>query len=145
MFHFRLQQVLDLREQRERHLATQLVRAMGLEHAAREALDRLRTAREAGGILVAAGQHRSVGELANAALLLQHLDGHIENAGEAVTTAGTAVTQTQDALTVALQNRRVLDRLKERDAQSFRATTEHSERREMDDVALARYVQHDSE
>jgi flagellar FliJ protein len=143
MFQFRLQRVLELREQREQQLATQLVRAMSVEDAARAALDELRASRTTSAPTVGAGDHRSVGELANIALLLQQLDGQIDAAADAVTAARATVSAVRGALTTAQQDRRVLDRLRERDQQTFRTSAEQSERREMDDIALTRYVQND--
>jgi len=143
MFRFRLQQVLDLREQHERALASQLAQAMGAEREAQATLDGLRAVRTASGEAAMAGTH-SIGELTNLAFILDHLDGQIASANEAVTAASHTVAQMKDAVTAAFQDRRVLDRLKDRQAESHRTTEGHIDQRAMDDIALTRYTQQDS-
>lgn len=145
MFRFRLQQVLDLREQAERVLASQLVQALDVERCAQAELEGLQAARQVGAEqATGAGRTRSVGELANLAFVLQQLDGQIANAADSVTAAGAAVTQVKEALTVAHQDRRVLDRLRERHAEDHRASEGQLDRRTMDDIALTRYTHHDT-
>jgi flagellar FliJ protein len=145
MFRFRLQQVLDLREEQERHLASQLATAIGAEQAAKAALEGLRAERAAGSEHVKEGQSRSVGELTNVAFIMQQLDGQIANASEMVTAANDSVSQVKEALTAAFKDRRVLDRLRERHEETYRATTEQTDRRVMDDIALSRFVHNDNE
>lgn len=140
MFRFRLQQVLDLRQKREHHLATQLVRAMGDERDAQGTLDDLRAIREAGIDLPTPGASRSVGELSNLAFLLGALDGQIANATDAVDAAGHTVSEVKEALTGALQDRRILDRLRDRHQASHRLSEEQTDRRTMDDIALSRHT-----
>ena len=55
-----------------------------------------------------------------------------------------AVTHVKEALTVAHQDRRVLDRLRERHAEDHRASEEQLDRRTMDDIALTRYTHNDT-
>jgi flagellar export protein FliJ len=50
----------------------------------------------------------------------------------------------KDALTTAFQDRRVLDRLRERHQETYRADTEQTDRRTMDDIALNRFTQADT-
>jgi len=140
MFRFRLQQVLDLREKKERNLATQLVQALGDERDAQGTLDDLRAIREAGIDLPTPGAARSVGELSNLAFLLGALDGQIENATDAVGAAGHTVSEVKEALTGALQDRRILDRLRDRHQASHRLSEEQTDRRTMDDIALSRHT-----
>lgn len=143
MFRFRLQQVLDLREQHERALASQLAQAMGAEREAQAALEGLRAVRTASGEASTNGTH-SIGELTNLAFILDHLDGQIASASDAVTAASQTVAQMKDAVTAAFQDRRVLDRLRDRHAESHRATEGQIDQRTMDDIALTRYTQQDS-
>lgn len=145
MFRFRLQQVLDLREKQERHLAGQLAAAMGAERAAKEALEGLRAERQAGSEGTLNGQSRSVGELANVAFIMQQLDGQIANANDMVSAANDSVSQVQEALTAAFKDRRVLDRLRERHEETYRVTAEQTDRRTMDDIALSRFVHSENE
>lgn len=145
MFRFRLQQVLDLREEQERHLASQLATAMGAEQAAKATLDGLRAEREAGAESPFDGQSRSVGELTNVAFMMQQLDGQIANASEMVNAANDSVSQVQEAFTAAFKDRRVLDRLRERHEEDYRVTAEQTDRRAMDDIALSRFVHNDND
>ena len=145
MFRFRLQQVLDLREKQERTLASQLAAAMTAEQAAKDALDGLYAERQAGGEGVASGQSRSVGELANAAYIMQQLDGQIADANDIVTAANDSVSQVKEAFTAAFKDRRVLDRLRERHEETYRVTAEQTDRRTMDDIALSRFVHNENE
>lgn len=145
MFRFRLQQVLDLREQQERHLATQLATALGAEQAAKDALDGLQAERDAGANGMQDGVPRSIGELTTLAFILQHMDGQITNAHETVSAANDSVGQVKEALTAAFKDRRVLDRLRERHEETYRATAEQTDRRAMDDIALSRFVHNDTD
>lgn len=142
MFRFRLQQVLELREKQEQSRASQLVNALGAEREAQRALTDLRAVRESG-TDSAHTTTRSVGELANFAFIMERIDGQIADASEAVDAAGEIVSQAQSALNEAFKDRRVLDRLRERHAENYRATTEQTDRRHMDDIALSRYVQNE--
>ncbi|HEY8312127.1 MAG TPA: flagellar export protein FliJ [Gemmatimonadaceae bacterium] len=144
MFRFRLQQVLDLREKQERHLATQLAAALGAEREAKDALNGLRAEREAGSEAVKEGERHSVGELANLAFMMQQLDDRIAGANDTVSAANNSVSQVQEALTAAFKDRRVLDRLRERHEETYRATAEQTDRRAMDDIALSRFVHNDN-
>jgi flagellar FliJ protein len=144
MFRFRLQQVLDLREKQERHLATQLVAAVSAEEAARKALDCLRAERNAGADGVHDGLPHSVGELANLAFIMRQLDDRISGANDVVNAANESVSEAKEALTVAFKDRRVLDRLRERHEENYRATAEQTDRRAMDDIALSRFVHNDN-
>lgn len=144
MFRFRLQQVLDLREKQERHLATQLAAALTAERAAKEALDCLRAERDAGAESPQNGNSHSVGELTNLAFILQQLDGQITDANDIVSAANDSVSQVKEALTTAFKDRRVLDRLRERHEETYRVTAEQTDRRAMDDIALSRFVHNDN-
>lgn len=145
MFRFRLQQVLDLREKEERDLATQLAAAVSAERLAKEALDGLRAERETGAEGVQGQSSHSVGELANAAFLMQQLDGQIESASEVVSTATDDVVHAKAALTEAFKDRRVLDRLRDRHEETYRVTAAQTDRRAMDDIALSRFVHNDND
>lgn len=141
MFRFRLQQVLDLREKHERQLSTQLVQAIGHERYAQTTLDDLRAIREAGIDLPAPGAARSIGELSNMVFLQGALDGQIATASDAVDVAGNAVLEVKEALTGALQDRRILDKLRDRHETTHRMSEEQLDRRTMDDIALSRHAQ----
>ena len=142
MFRFRLQNVLDFREQQERALASQLAHAETLERHAQARLDGLQATRVASAEQ-AAGP-RSVGELANMAFVLEQLDDHIASAQETVVAANETVSQVKGALTVAFQDRRVLDRLRDRHAETHRASEDSHDRRMMDEIAITRYTHNES-
>ncbi|MDQ2889525.1 MAG: flagellar export protein FliJ [Gemmatimonadota bacterium] len=144
MFRFRLQQVLELRENQERHLAGQLASALDAERAARKALDGLRAERDAGASSAYKGTPQSVGELTTIAFIMQQLDGQIMDAHDVVSAANDSVSQVKEALTEAFKDRRVLDRLRERHEETYRITAEQTDRRAMDDIALSRFVHNDN-
>ncbi|HEY8310511.1 MAG TPA: flagellar FliJ family protein, partial [Gemmatimonadaceae bacterium] len=83
-------------------------------------------------------------ELTNLAFILQQLDGQISSANQVVSAANEAVSEVQEALTTAFKNRRVLDRLRERHEETYRVTSEQTDRRAMDDIALSRFVHNDN-
>jgi len=143
MFHFHLQKVLDLREQREREVASQLVQALSERDDAQQRLQTLRVTRDASASTMQ-GPSRSVGELANLAFVLEQLDGHIANANDEVHAAEEHVEHVKSELTSAFQDRRVLDRLRERHVEQHRATAEQTDQRAMDDIALSRFTQNDT-
>lgn len=144
VFRFRLQQVLDLREKQERHLATQLAAALHAEQIARDALESLRAERDAGAEGARQGPSRSVGELTNTAFILQQLDGQITDANDTVSAANNSVSEVKEAFTAAFKDRRILDRLRERHEETYRVTAEQTDRRAMDDIALSRFVHNDN-
>ena len=116
---------------------------MGAEREAQATLEGLRATRLSSGESVMIGSH-SIGELTNLAFILDHLDGQIANANDAVTAASQTVAQMKDAVTAAFQDRRVLDRLRDRQAESHRTAEGQLDQRTMDDIALTRYTQQDS-
>lgn len=145
MFRFRLQQVLELREKQERHLATQLATAQDVERAAKNALAGLRAERESGTDGIRDGEAHSVGELATLAFIMQQLDDRIAGASDDVSAANDSVSQVKEAFTAAFKDRRVLDRLRERHEETYRAAADQTDRRTMDDIALQRFVHNDND
>jgi flagellar FliJ protein len=144
MFRFRLQRVLEIREQKEKEVATQLVLAQSEANAAREACERLEASRlasrdelEQQSTLRAA----SVGELRNMAFLLQQMDERLTQAEEAALAAEATVARTQDELIAAFKDRHVMDKLRTRREEAFRAESASADRNLMDAIALSRYVQ----
>jgi len=145
MFRFRLQQVLDLRERQERELASQLVRALTEQQDAQSQRDTLQAVRNANAERTSQrGQMRAVGELTNLAFVISQLDDYICSADDLVQSADETVAKAKDALTVAFQDRRVLDRLRERHQENHRTVAQQHDRRAMDDIALTRYTQDES-
>ena len=146
MFRFRLQDILDIRKKAERNLATQLVKAVSEEQAARGELEELQAARTEGmGKIGGSGESRPAGELISFNYLIQHLNEHIETVNVKVVNAETAVLQVQKELTVAHQRRRALDRLKERQGDEHRAKVSQLDRKVMDEFALLRHTRRGNE
>jgi flagellar FliJ protein len=156
MFRFRLQRVLDLRERKERDAATALVAAEEQAEVARAEQESLLAARqvlahhalanpaapnELTGDAESPTGDVSVGALRTLQFLLGRLDERVEAAASAALSAEHAVTQKQDELRSAFRDRRALDRLRERDLESWKAAESAADRNLMDDIALARFTQ----
>jgi flagellar FliJ protein len=139
MFRFRLQRVLELREEHEQSVATQLVQARDVASAAREVRDTLESARTD---LAAQGrQPASVGELQNLSFLMEQLDVRMTDAHSAVGDADEAVDRVQSELRAAFQDRRAIDLLRERHLESWKAAETQLDRQTMDEIALTRFTQ----
>lgn len=140
MFRFRLQNVLDIREKNERKLASQLVEAVSQERIAKEELARLQNTRsESVQKMTANGTSRSAGELMTFDYIIQHLQGVIEEANVVVENAENSVAEAKEKLQIAFQDRRVLDRLKERQNDQYKASAMQADRQSMDELAVLRY------
>ena len=140
MFRFRLQKVLQLREEREQSVATQLVQAQDAAGAAREARHTLESARTD----LAAAQSvpaASVGELQNLSYLIEQLDARVSDADAAVGDADEAVQRVQAELRDAFRDRRAIDLLRERHLESWKAAETQLDRQTMDEIALTRFTQ----
>mgnify|MGYP002777087862 CR=1 FL=1 len=145
-FSFRLQRVLELREKKEQAMATQAA-------AARAQADAARAAREALEHIRAAGRERlheahareaqlpSVGELQQMGLVLEALDTRVAQASTTHAAAEQAARTAQEQLTEAFRDRRVLDRLKEKQQHAWKAEAVRQDLATMDGIALTRFVQ----
>lgn len=141
-FRFRLQRLLDLREKREQELARQLASAQrdaNAEAAQRDALATLRDASAAHVAAQAAGQ-ATVGELASLQYTVSQLGEHVEAAAQRTDAAQEIVAARSAELSGAVQDRQVLDRLRDRRLEQQRAADQHAERSQMDAVALSRFA-----
>jgi flagellar export protein FliJ len=143
MFRFRLQRVLDLRERRERDAATAVTRARDAAALARRDAAALAAARAelAAADAGAAGAAMPVGALHNLAFLLGRMDEQVAHAGEAAEAAEAAVGAQEGLLREASRDRRTMGRLRERHEGVWRADAAAADRRQMDELALARYAQ----
>lgn len=143
MFKFRLQRLLDIREQREREAALALSRAEQERETAQAALAAVEAARQAGRerLVAAHGSHGTVGQLHNIAFLLEQLDRQAADASRSVADAEAVTQRMRQALGEAHVERRVLDRLRERHQSDWRDATAHADRELMDGIALSRHVQ----
>jgi flagellar FliJ protein len=142
MFRFRLQRVLDLRQQREQEVATQLAEARSAEERARLAAEELLRARDRGAEVATRAQSRqlSAGQLQNLRYVVERMTDHANLAAAEADTARQKVDECMVEFTVAFRDRKVLDRLREREMDDWRAGEVQADRRLMDDIALARFV-----
>ncbi len=143
MFKFRLQRVLELREEHEQAKARVLATAQDAADEARRQQESLAAVRANSRAEVEAAHSEAprVGHLHQLGFVLQSLDQRLLVATETVLTAEHVVQQAQGALTEAARDRRVLDRLKERHAEVWRAEEAQKDRLLMDEIALSRFSQ----
>ena len=141
MFHFRLQRVLELRQEAEQAASRILGVARDAADEARRAQDHLTDLHETSRREIGATQQREprIGHLQQLGVVLQSLETRLESAVEQVQAADGVVADAQSKLELAARDRRVLDRLKERHATVWRAEEAHKDRLQMDEIALARF------
>ena len=141
MFRFRLQRVLELREQREQARARELASAQDAADLARQAQDALAAAHASSRAEIASAQQElpRVGHLQGLGLTLDALEARLEQATASVHTAEDTVAQAHLALAEAARDRRILDRLKEKHVEGWRAEEAQRDRVLMDEIALGRF------
>jgi flagellar FliJ protein len=144
-FKFRLQQVLELREQQERTVAAKLAEAESVADEARVAQKALETIRQSGSQAMrkAHASEPTIGELKTIGYVIEQLNHHIVDAQSRVDAAEQLVTQARTDLTSALQARRVLSRLRDRHFDNWRADGNAQEMKQMDELALTRFTRRD--
>jgi flagellar FliJ protein len=142
-FRFRLQRLLDLRELAERDAAIALAAARHKEEEARRERDAIaaRRATTRALLLPPAGSCNRVSELRQVAVLLERLDAGSAQAEYQLSKAANQVHQKQVQLGETVTNRRTLDRLKERQLETWRIADDRSERAVMDDIGRARFAE----
>jgi flagellar FliJ protein len=141
VFTFPLQRILDLRAKREQEIATQLAQAQhdaAAARAAHAALEAVRSA-EIDKLVAAHATERTVGQLQNLSYVLERLDSAVAEASGKVTAAEAVVQKVQDEFTAAVQERRVLDRLRERQHEAWKMGEVQLDRRVMDGIALSQF------
>lgn len=141
-YSFRLQRLLDLRQKKEREAAGIVETARALAADAGLHRDNVTTLRDAARqeMLPAPGQTVRVAELHEVVFRVKALDDQVAGATEATTAAERSVQEKLAALGVAMQRRRVLDRLKERRTTEWRVEEARQERDVMDEIARSRYL-----
>ena len=143
LFKFPLQRLLDLRAKRQDEVARQLAQARTTAEHSRATRDELAAARNVGQTQIseahAAGP--TVGEIASRSYALTQLDQRIAAASDALNAAEAHVDRVHIELTGALQDKQVLDRLRERMLEAYRATESTKDRSAMDAIALQRFNQ----
>lgn len=141
-FSFRLEKVLELRRHVERETAAKLARARTEVETARQAMAALESARSAGRdhLARAHGAGSSIGQLQNLQYVLDRIGHLIDEAMTAANSAEQNVNAVLADMAVALRERRILDRLRERDLESWRIEQQRAEQRSMDEAALVRHA-----
>ena len=140
-FKFRLQRILELREQSEQAKARNLASARDSADAAHRAKDEIANLRDHGKqhIDTTANSGPRIGHLHQLGFVLASLDERVLLAADAAKLADDDVRIAQGKLDDAARDRRVLDRLKSRHADSWRAESAHKDRLAMDEIALAQF------
>jgi flagellar FliJ protein len=143
LFKFPLQRLLDLRAKRQDEIARQLAQARTAADATRTTRDELTAARTVGQVQMSDAQSTgpTVGEMASRQYALTQLDQRIAAASDALNVAEAHVDQVHNALTGAVQDKRVLDRLRERMLEAYRSTETSKDRSAMDAIAVQRFNQ----
>ena len=146
-FKFRLQQVLELREQHEQQVAAKLAEAETSADEARVAQKALETIRQSGSqaLRAAHASEPTIGQLKTIGYVIEQLNHHIVDAQSRVEMAEQLVTQARTDLTSALQARRVLSRLRERHFASWKTDENAEELRAMDELALSRFTRREED
>jgi flagellar export protein FliJ len=140
-FKFRLQSVLELREQTERESAARLAEAEAAADEARVAQRTLESIQQNGAAAIRdAHGTTTIGEMRSIGYVLEQLDHHIADAQTRVAAADDVVAQARTDLTSALQARRVLSRLRDRHLENWRTEDNAQEMKQMDEFALARFA-----
>jgi len=143
MFKFPLQRLLELRELREQAMARELAHARSAADAQREQHDALATARDSAHARVseAAAQGPTVGELVSLSYAAAQLSERVDAAHEQTVAADAHAEGRREALSSAARDRQILDRLRSRRLDEYRADTALTDRNTMDAIALSRHTQ----
>jgi flagellar protein FliJ len=142
VFQFRLQRVLELREQREQETAARLSEARDEAGAAREAQSALELLRSESieRLTAAHSGGAPAGQLQNVSYMLEHLNRQISQAQSLAEAADETVRRLVEEYTAAFQDRRVLDRLRDRQHGEWKTGEQAADRQVMDGVALNGYA-----
>jgi flagellar export protein FliJ len=148
VFRFRLQQVLELREQTEKQAAAKLADAESAADEARVAKKALETIQQGGSQALrsahANGEGPTIGQLKTIGYVIEQLNHHIVDAQTRVESAEQTVSQTRTDLNSALQARRVLSRLRDRHLATWRVEDNAQQLRQMDELALSRFIRREA-
>lgn len=140
-FKFRLQRVLELREEAEKARAIALVSAQGQATAARDTRDAIAQVRAVNheSLTTASNSGCTVGALQQMQYVLGALDVRLQFADSSVVTAESMVRHAQDALRTAFQARHALHTLKDKQAEAHHIAAQDADRVLMDEIALTRF------
>lgn len=142
MFHFRLQRVLELREHREQAEAAALAKAEQVAAEARAERDQLQALQSGARVKLSAAQRSdpTVGHLHHLGFVLNALDERIGKASVDVQNTEHLVEAARHTLELAARDRRVMDRLKDRQQEEHHVVETHRDRVQMDEIALGRFT-----
>lgn len=142
MFRFSLQKILELRAAQEQKSAAALGAAQERAQTARRDREELAAvlAMMQSELHREAGAARSVGELQHHSATVARLQARVARAAEQVSAAEADVSQSDEAYRAAVRDRHVLDRLKARYGELWRAAAARGELSEMDAAALSRFA-----
>ena len=145
-FRFRLQRVLELREEAERARSVALADAEGQATAARDVRDTIADARDAGKqtLTNASNSGTMVGTLQQMQFVLGALDERLEQADSSIVTADSLVKRAQDELRTAYQAKHALSTLRDKQEETHRASAQATDRARMDEIALTRFQNADT-
>lgn len=136
---FTLERLLELKRFQEEARAAELAEARGAEEAARQGEAALADLRRAAADRTASTAKVLVGQLRNTSLVVENLDRQLEAARATVKAAQREVKVRMADFTEALQERRVLDRLKEKKLEEQLAEEIRLDQTVMDSIALTRF------
>ncbi|MDP2498048.1 MAG: flagellar export protein FliJ [Candidatus Palauibacterales bacterium] len=141
-FDFSLEDVLELRSDRERELAAELADARERHEEARRDLRRLRarrsSARERIDELQGSGEG-SAGAMQSLLIVADRLGEHIGEAERRLRAAEEDVAERRREFEDALRERQVVERLRERRLAQWRDERSRAERKRMDEIAINRH------
>ena len=142
MFRFRLQRVLELREQREKAQALALAEAERNADVAREEQAKLHAlhSESTAKLVSARSSDGMVGHLTNMGFVLNELELRMGKAAERVAELEGVVAGARAELDTAARDRRVLGRLKEKHEEVHRGEEAGRDRLLMDEIALGRFT-----
>lgn len=142
VFKFPLQRLLELREQREQVVARDLANARDAAELQRTQRDALASARDSAQAHVsqAAARSPTVGQLVSLSFAATQLGERADAADQQTVAADATVDVHRHALTAAAQERQILDRLRSRRLDEYRADIAQKERVTMDAIAISRHI-----
>lgn len=139
-FRFRLAPLLDHRVDREKERAAELAGARAAEDEARRREESLAAMEDSGRSLLRAQQAGGpAGHLLNMERFLEQMAELVDGARDAREEATREVARTLDDYTEAAQERRSLERLREKMETAWRWDSSRREQKTMDELASARH------
>ncbi|HYV99729.1 MAG TPA: flagellar export protein FliJ [Gemmatimonadaceae bacterium] len=139
-FRFPLARLLSLRERRERDAAIALAAARSAEASVRLAYEaaRARHQEARAHVTPGAGSSRTIADLQRAAFIVEQLDVRASTASGELAAASREATSRQASLVERVRDRRVLERLRDRQQSDWRIAADRKAREEMDEIAQSR-------